>query len=83
MNPENDGLASTFLNWHFYICMEVHLKLRLHGPFNFKVPLTVQVLHSNHVIMVSVKYSLAKMYGRMLGYEATTLTGIKYDILDG
>ena len=22
------------------------------------------------------------MYGRMLGYEATTLTGIKYDILD-
>ena len=32
--------------------------------------------------MVSVKYSLAKMYGRMLGYEATTLTGIKYDILD-
>ncbi|XP_023325963.1 histone-lysine N-methyltransferase ASHR1 [Eurytemora carolleeae] len=33
-----------------------------------------QVLHSNHVIMISVKYSLAKMYGRMLGYEATTLT---------
>ena len=31
------------------------------------------VLHPNHVILIRAKYSLAKMYGRMAGYEAASL----------
>jgi len=33
-----------------------------------------QVLHPNHVVMCTVKYGLAKMYGRMDGYQADKLT---------
>ena len=32
------------------------------------------VLHPNHVLLVKAKYSLAKMYGRMEGFEANKLT---------
>ena len=32
------------------------------------------VLHPNHVILIRAKYSLAKMYGRMEGYEANNLS---------
>ena len=32
------------------------------------------ILHPNHVILIKVKYALAKMYGRMAGYEANNLT---------
>jgi len=28
-----------------------------------------KVLHPNHVIMIDKKYTLAKMYGRMIGFE--------------
>ena len=28
-----------------------------------------KILHPNHVIMIDKKYTLAKMYGRMKGYE--------------
>lgn len=33
-----------------------------------------QVLHPNHVIIVDKKYTLAKMYGRMEGYQADQMT---------
>ena len=33
-----------------------------------------QILHENHVHMVMAKYPLAKMYGRMAGWEADKLT---------
>ena len=32
------------------------------------------ILHPNHVVLIKVKYALAKMYGRMEGYEANNLT---------
>ena len=32
------------------------------------------ILHPNHVVLIRVKYALAKMYGRMAGYEANNLT---------
>ena len=32
-----------------------------------------QILHPNHVTLIRVKYNLAKMYGRMQGYEANNL----------
>ena len=32
------------------------------------------ILHPNHVVLIRVKYALAKMYGRMEGYEANSLT---------
>ncbi len=32
------------------------------------------VLHTNHVLMVDKKYTLAKMYGRMKGYEADEMS---------
>ena len=32
------------------------------------------ILHSNHVTLIRAKYNLAKMYGRMAGYEANNLT---------
>ena len=32
------------------------------------------VLHPNHVIFIDKKYTLAKMYGRMPGYEASDLS---------
>ena len=32
------------------------------------------ILHSKHVFLIKVKYNLAKMYGRMEGYEANSLT---------
>ena len=31
-------------------------------------------LHPNHVLLIDKKYTLAKMYGRMVGYEADVLT---------
>ena len=34
----------------------------------------LKFLHPNHVFMVDVKYTLAKMYGRMEGYEPDNLT---------
>ena len=33
-----------------------------------------QILHPNHVHIVMAKYPLAKMYGRMAGWEADKLT---------
>jgi len=33
-----------------------------------------KVLHPNHVLMVDKQYNLAKMYGRMAGYEADVMT---------
>lgn len=33
-----------------------------------------RILHPNHVIIVDVKYTLAKMYGRVGGYEADSLS---------
>ena len=32
------------------------------------------VLHPNHVLLVDAKYTLAKMYGRMPGFEPDVLT---------
>lgn len=32
------------------------------------------ILHPNHVIMIDKKYHLAKMYGRMNGFEADQLS---------
>ena len=32
------------------------------------------VLHPNHVIFIDKKYTLAKMYGRMSGYEASDMS---------
>ena len=32
------------------------------------------VLHPNHVIFIDKKYHLAKMYGRMQGFEASNLS---------
>ncbi len=34
-----------------------------------------KILSGNHVLMITVKYNLAKMYGRMEGYRADSLTG--------
>jgi hypothetical protein len=36
-----------------------------------------KILHPNHVILVDKKYNLAKMYGRMPGYEADKLTPVQ------
>ena len=33
-----------------------------------------KVLHPNHVLLLDKRYNLAKMYGRMSGYEADALT---------
>ena len=33
-----------------------------------------RILHPNHVVMVDRKYNLAKMYGRMPGFEADVMT---------
>jgi hypothetical protein len=32
------------------------------------------VVHDNHVILVDKKYTLAKMYGRMKGFEADEMS---------
>ena len=37
------------------------------------------VLHPNHVILIRAKYNLAKMYGRMDGYEANNLSEAMLD----
>lgn len=33
-----------------------------------------KVLHPNHVVLIDAKYILAKMYGRMAGYEPDSLS---------
>jgi hypothetical protein len=33
-----------------------------------------RLVHPNHVLIVDVKYKLAKMYGRVEGYEPDALT---------
>ena len=38
-----------------------------------------KILHPNHVILLDVKYTLAKMYGRSPGYEADGLTEKQFE----